>query len=348
MRKTLLASALLAKPGLLILDSPLDGLDAATQQRLGAVLNDVIEQTPAVLLLCRSPQEIPSGCNRLMLLDHGRVLARGESSSLLDTEQAQQVLAAPALRFQAPPLHPDPQGSGHAAPTVELRDVTVNFGDFCVFRDLNWRFDPQQHCVIAGPNGCGKSTLLDMLTGDNHKAYGQAVYLFGQRRGSGESVWDIKRRFGRVDARMQFAVPSGSEVLATVASGFYDSVGLRDRPSDRERATAMDWLRALDLATLAGDEFHTLSFGLQRLVLLARAMVKQPSILLLDEATLSLDAAHRRLLLEAVDHLVAETGCQLLFVSHTVGEIPRCINQRLQFEPGVDGSRIRVSALSEA
>lgn len=345
MRKTLLASALLAKPGLLILDSPLDGLDLATQQRFGAVLNDVIDSTPAVLLLCRSPQEIPSGCNRLLLLDRGRMLARGETAALLDSEQTEKLLAAPALRFQPPPIQARAEKSRRDPPTIELQDVRVSFGDFCVFRDLNWRLEAQQHCVIAGPNGCGKSTLLDMLTGDNHKAYGQAVYLFGQRRGSGESVWDIKRRFGRVDARMQFAVPSGSEVLATVASGFYDSIGLRDRPSDRERSAALDWLRALDLAALAGEEFHTLSFGLQRLVLLARAMVKQPSILLLDEATLSLDAAHRQLLLQAVDHLVAETGCQLLFVSHTVGEIPRCINQRLQFEPGVAGSQVTVSAL---
>ena len=347
MRKTLLASALLARPGLLILDSPLDGLDVDTQHRFGAALNEVIAHSPAVLLLCRSADEVPRGCNRLMLLDRGRVLDRGEAQSLLAGSRTRELLAAPSLHFRAPPA----QGAGSAqaspSPTIELRNVTVSFGDLCVFRDLNWRLERQQHCVVAGPNGCGKSTLLDLLTGDNHKAYGQEVLLFGQRRGSGESVWEIKRRFGRVDARMQFAVPSGSEVLATVVSGFYDSIGLRDRPSDRQRSTAMDWLRALDLAALAGVEFHTLSFGMQRLVLLARAMVKQPSILLLDEATLGLDGAHRRLLLEAVDHLVAEAGCQLLFVSHTVGELPRCINQRLQFEPREDGSRVTVTALPE-
>jgi molybdate transport system ATP-binding protein len=218
----------------------------------------------------------------------------------------------------------------------------VSFGDLCVVRDLSWRLDRHQHCLIAGPNGCGKSTLLDLLTGDNHKAYGQEVYLFGTRRGSGESVWDIKRRFGRVDARMQFQVPAGSRVLDVVLSGHFDSIGLRDRPSDRQREAGRAWLRALGLLPHAAEEFHTLSFGLQRLVLLARAMVKAPRILLLDEATLSLDAGHRRLLLDAVDHVVAGSDCQLLFVSHTAGEVPRCINQQLHFEPRAGGSRVTV------
>jgi molybdate transport system ATP-binding protein len=143
---------------------------------------------------------------------------------------------------------------------------------------------------------------------------------------------------------MQFAVPSGSPVLDVVLSGHFDSLGLRDRPSDRQTARGRAWLTALGLGGLAREEFHTLSFGLQRLVLLARAMVKDPRILLLDEATLSLDAGHRRLLLEAVDHAVATSRCQVLFVSHTPGEVPACINQLLSFEPQEGGSRVSVSA----
>jgi len=143
---------------------------------------------------------------------------------------------------------------------------------------------------------------------------------------------------------MQFAVPSGSRVLDVVLSGHFDSLGLRERPSDRQTACGRSWLAALGLAPWAQEEFHTLSFGLQRLVLLARAMVKDPRILLLDEATLSLDAGHRRLLLEAVDHVVGGSRCQLLFVSHTPGEVPACINQLLRFEPQEGGSRVTVSA----
>jgi molybdate transport system ATP-binding protein len=346
MRKALLGSALLSQPSLLILDSPLDGLDRATQRRLAASLNDIIEELPAVLVLCRSRDEVPEACSNLLLLDRGRVLERGARDALLCGDTARQLLAVPTLDFQAPPAPATRDLAARPArpATLELDNVTVNYGDFCVFRNLRWRMDPHQHCLIAGPNGSGKSTLLDLLTGDNHKAFTQQVRLFGALRGSGESVWDIKAHFGRVDARMQQAVPPGSRVLEVVVSGFYDSLGLRDRPSDGQARQARAWLAALGLATLASEEFHTLSFGLQRLVLLGRAMVKGPSILLLDEATLGLDAGHRRLLLAAVDHVVARGHCQLLFVSHTKGEVPACINQSLEFIPEEGGSRVVVDA----
>jgi molybdate transport system ATP-binding protein len=342
MRKALLASALLAKPALLILDSPLDGLDAATQARLSAALDQIMQKSPAVMLLCRSPREVPAGCNRLLVLEHGRIVAQGDSASLRADARLARISELPPLQFSVPEGRVAAAGSLAEGPTLELNDVSVSFGELCVFRDLSWRLERHQHCLIAGPNGAGKSTLLDLLTGDNHKAYGQDVRLFGRRRGSGESVWDIKARFGRVDARMQFAVPNGSSVEGVVLSGFYDSIGLRDKPTDQQRQSARSWLSTLGLRDQLHSEFHTLSFGVQRLVLLARAMVKSPAILLLDEATLSLDPGHRRLLLEAVDHLVAQSQCQLLFVSHTAGELPRCINQILQFEPQEDGSRISV------
>ena len=348
LRKALLASALLTKPELLILDSPLDGLDRGMQQRLGTALNDIINGSPAVLVLSRSIDEVPDACSHIMLLDGGRIVATGSAQAVREDLRTNKILSAPGVEFVVPEAAPTTRtASSTAEPTLELHGVSVQFGDFCVFRDLTWRLDQHQHCLIAGPNGCGKSTLLDLLTGDNHKAFGQDVRLFGKRRGSGESVWDIKRQFGRVDAKMQFAVPSGSSVRDVVLSGYFDSLGLRDRPSDQQRARGCVWLTALGLASYETTEFHTLSFGLQRLALLARAMVKDPRILLLDEATLSLDAGHRRLLLDALDHVIASSDCQLLFVSHTPGEVPDCINQILSFEPQESGSVVTVSDYPE-
>lgn len=344
MRKTLLASALLSEPELLILDSPLDGLDKATQARLASSLSTIIQSSQAVMLLCRSAEDVPEGCTHLMLLDRGRTVAQGERLPLLNSEVVSRVLRAPAIQFSPPPTRASAPVPQDDTATLELRNVSVSFGEHCVFKDLNWRLDRHQHCLIAGPNGSGKSTLLDLLTGDNHKAYGQQVDLFGRRRGTGESVWDIKARFGRVDSRMQFQVPNGSKVEGVVLSGFFSSLGLHDRPSDQQRSQAKRWLQSLGLAALAGEEFHTLSFGIQRLVLLARAMVKDPVILLLDEATISLDAGHRRLLLDAVDHVVAEGRCQLLFVSHTAGERPLCINQILNFIPAEGGSTVAIES----
>jgi molybdate transport system ATP-binding protein len=341
MRRTLLASAILQRPALMILDSPLDGLDRRIRSQLRRVLDTLIAASRATLVLCRDPDDVPRACSHVMLLGDGRCLLKGQRETVLASDACRQLTAPPAIALGAPPEPPSTLPAGNA-PGIELRGVSVTYGSHCVFRDVDWVLGRDRHCLISGPNGCGKSTLLDLLTGDNHKAYGQHVALFGRLRGSGESVWDIKALFGRVDARMQFAFPAGSSVLQVVCSGFFDSLGLYERPGDRRVAAARAWLDSLGLGDRAGDDFHALSFGLQRLVLLARAMVKNPAFLLLDEATLSLDRAHRRLMIEAIDHVVDAGGSQLLFVSHSPDDLPRCINQSLTFTPHPAGSTVAV------
>ncbi|MEM8492303.1 MAG: ATP-binding cassette domain-containing protein [Pseudomonadota bacterium] len=347
LRKTLLANALLLEPPLLILDSPMDGLDRDTQRSLSEALDTLIPQLPAVLVLCRDQQEIPKAIDQVLVLDRGRIAACGPKAETLSKPATVAALQAPNLDFRisADLIEAANASSGEIpdAVTIELIDVSASFDSKPVFTSLNWKLRRNQHCMIAGPNGSGKSTLLDLLTGDNHKAYGQHVALFGHLRGRGESVWDVKNRFGRVDARLQFSVPNGSDVMSVVASGFFDSVGLHRKPSDLQHRISKRWLVCLGLGRYAAADFFTLSFGLQRLVLLARAMVKGPDILLLDEATLGLDSAHRRLLLQAVDEVISAGRTQLLFVSHTIGERPSCINQLLEFHPTPAGSHVSVT-----
>ncbi|HEY7775346.1 MAG TPA: ATP-binding cassette domain-containing protein [Kineobactrum sp.] len=204
-------------------------------------------------------------------------------------------------------------------------------------RDVNWTFEPGQHCCVSGPNGCGKTTLLSLVTGDNHKAYGQDISLFGRLRGSGESIWDIKQKYGQLDTQLQLNFARNMTSLEVVVSGFFDSVGLFDLSGDVQRRTAEQWLAALGLADHTRSSFDTLSFGLQRMVLLARAMVKSPVILLLDEPTLGLDGTHRKLILRAIDHIAHYSDTQMIFVSHSAGDTPGCINQQLRFEPAAEG-----------
>lgn len=162
-------------------------------------------------------------------------------------------------------------------------------------------------------------------------AYGQAVYLFGTRRGSGETVWDVKARFGVVSNEMHNRYVKGWRVLEVVISGFFDSVGLYDDSGASERGCALAWLEALNIDALATQYYDSISFGQQRLVLLARAMVKHPNVLILDEPCVGLDDSHRELILALVDLIAATTSTHILYVSHTQGEQPRCINQRIRF-----------------
>lgn len=340
MRKTLLVRALLSQPALLILDSPLDGLDRASQQAMQAAIDELLAGEHSLLLLCRQLEDIPAGVSHLLVLDEGRVLCSGERAKVLARSDVQALMRPPlptlgALPAPAPRSYSIPEG-----PLLDLRNVSVAYGDLQVLRDLDWRLERGQHCCVSGPNGCGKTTLLSLITGDNHKAYGQDITLFGRKRGSGESIWEIKQKYGQLDTQLQLNFARNMKVVEVVVSGFFDSIGLFDDWGDVQRRSAEQWLAALGLGDYVRDSFDTLSFGLQRMVLLARAMVKSPLILLLDEPTLGLDGAHRRLLLNAIDHIAANSDTQVIFVSHSAGDNPACINQQLRFEPDSEDFRV--------
>ena len=344
MRKTLLIKAMLSDPGLLILDSPLDGLDQRSQQEMQAVIVELLAGTTPLLLLCRQLSDVPEGCSHVLLLDRGKVAASGSRDEVLLNPITKDLMQPPLPALgELPEPAPRRYSLPEQGPLLALQDVAVRYGELQVLQHVNWRFDRGQHCCVSGPNGCGKTTLLTLVTGDNHKAYGQDITLFGIRRGSGESIWDIKQKYGQLDTQLQLNFARGMKAIEVVVSGFFDTIGLFDDWGDAQRDLAQAWLDALGLAEYSRESYDALSFGLQRMVLLARAMVKAPVILLLDEPTLGLDGYHRRLILRAIDHIARNSDTQIIFVSHSAGDMPACINQHLTFQPDADGFEVVVS-----
>ena len=191
-----------------------------------------------------------------------------------------------------------------------------------------------QHWAIAGPNGAGKTTLLALISGDHLQAYANVIHLFGRRRGSGESIWDIKKQIGLVTPHFHAGYQKRLTAFEVVCSGWFDSVGLYRRCSQTQAEQARQELAAQEIEQLADRPFDHLSHGQQRLVLIARAMVKHPTLLILDEPCAGLDAEHRQAVLEQLDTIAARGRSQLLYVTHHPDERPACITHTLKLEAG--------------
>lgn len=329
-RKMLLARALYHNPKILIIDNPYEGLDQSSQASFRMLLDNLLLGEMAILLLLQDTEELPANVSHVMQLERGQIISQGERRDVLSALQANQPTITDDNHRALPPALPRTYQVPLDQPLFKLCNVNVSYHDKPVLSDINWQFDHGQHCHLSGPNGAGKSTLLSLLCGDNHKAYGQDITLFGRKRGSGETVWEIKEKFGVVNTQLQLTHINRMRVAEVVASGLYDTVGLYNNCSGKARDIALQWLHTIGLDSLAKTAFGELSFGEQRLALLARAMVKSPLILILDEPCLGLDRKHRQQMLSLIDQIADSGRSHILYVSHVNEELPRCINQRLQ------------------
>ena len=200
-----------------------------------------------------------------------------------------------------------------------------------MFENLDWTVRRGERWLLEGPNGSGKSTLLALVIGDHPQAYANDVRIFGRRRGTGDSIWDVKKRIGWVSPELHACMDPGATALDTVLSGFTDTPLSHGEPGARRRRAALAALARFGMERAAGERFGALSAGEGRLVLLARAVVKNPPLLVLDEPCQNLDAANRRRFLSFVDAFCAERpGATLLYVTHRADSVPRCIDRRIR------------------
>ena len=329
MQRVLLARAVAAMPGLLILDEPFDGLDASTRHQMMAVIQGLMAGGTQTVVVTHREKELPRAITHILRLGHGRVLSAGP--------RAARKAAGPVM----PRDRHRPAGTGSGNPKntvlVKMENVCIAYGETTIIQRLSWTVRSGEHWAVTGPNGCGKSTLLGLITTENLQGYANTIELFGRRRGSGESIWDIRQKIGRVSPELQRRYRSGISALKVVLSGFFDSLGLYRKADDRQLETARTWIGRLGIDHLSHRPFDQLSQGEQRMVLLARAMVKTPRLLILDEPCQGLDSENRQRILDLIDAAVARSQTTLIFVTHDPEERLGCITDIIAFEKGPGG-----------
>ena len=333
-----LARALAHPMRLLILDEPFTGLDAATRAHFHAVLECLMDTPLRVLLIVTRTEDLPRHITHLLCVAKCRVVAAGPRAEILASGMVRTRSTA-SHSFQAKSETrwnvslPGSEAQCPGRELVRLRNATVRYGDSAILRDINWTIRAGESWALLGPNGSGKTTLLSLILGDHPQVYTNDVVVFDRPRGSGESVWEIRRHIGWVSPEQHLHFNAAATCFAVVASGFHDTVGLFQPVTARQRQAARRGLAQFQLLAFAEQPLFSLSAGLQRMVLLARALVKRPRLLILDEPCQGLDAAHRDSFKRAVDALIRARAVTAIYVTHRPDEIPPGITRVLRLPP---------------
>ena len=316
-RKVMIIRALASKPDLLVLDEPFDGLDVNTLAMLQAHLQGLITTTPMVFVLNRF-DEFPEFITDIAYVENGRLQHQIKRSDEQAYAELYQLLHLKTTDLKVPDADPETVAPplDPKQPLVRLNGITIKYDGVEIISQLDWTIEHNQHWQLSGPNGSGKTGLLSLITGDHPQCYVNDIFVFGFKRGSGESIWQIKQYIGYVSTALQWEYRVGTGLRNVIISGFYDSIGLYTKCTDRQRQIAEQWLALLGMSDRADQPFNKLSYGDQRLILIARAMVKHPPLLILDEPCLGLDDMNRQLVLALIEKICADSETSVIYVNH--------------------------------
>lgn len=318
LRRLQIVKALMTSPRVLIMDNPFIGLDAEMRHQLNELLKQLINERGLQLILVLSREdEIPDFITHVAPVYNKVVGGKIEKSLFSVATDVSCNIGGVASGGV--------DSSDGKDVIIELRNVTLRYGERVIFENLNWTVCRGERWALHGRNGSGKSALLSLICADNPQSYACDISLFGQRRGKGESIWDIKRRIGYVSPEMHRAYLKDLPSIEIVASGLHDSIGLYKRPCPKQMEVCKEWMWVFGIEELAERTFLTLSSGEQRLVLLARAFVKDPELLILDEPLHGLDTQRREQVRGIIDRFCIRPEKTLIMVTHYPEELPSCI-----------------------
>jgi molybdate transport system ATP-binding protein len=330
-KRVLLAAALLRNPSLLLLDNPLSGLDVGSRQSFNRLIT-AISNSGITIVMVTSPDEIPDAITHVAILNQGQEVKTMLKDELTICEQKSvQPVALDGVELMAllsatttPPFEA----------IVKMENVSIKYGDKVVLGNISWNVKQGEKWALVGHNGAGKSTLLSLINGDNPQAYTNNITLFDRRRGSGESTWDIKRNIGFVSPELFQYFPGGVYCIDVVESGFYDTLGLFQESDPAKRAIALRWMEIFGIEALAATPFSNVAATTQRLCLLARALVKNPPLLILDEPCHGFNVSQQRHFKSLINSICKASNKTLIYVSHYQHEIPECVTRVIQLENG--------------
>ena len=340
LRKYSIDRALQRGGRLLVIDNPFIGLDAPSREAFAARLGELVRLNglQVVLMMARADvmpdfithvvQVQRPGVWDKMSVDVYRSAAAEWHVPDPDKHRLQAVLDLPHRDLASDGFYPM---GGHPE-VVRCRDVTIRYDDRTILKHLDWTVHEGESWVVSGCNGSGKSTLLSLVCADNPQAYACHIELFSHRRGSGESIWDIKRHIGYVSPELHRAFQDQVSALQMVAGGLYDTSGFFRQVNAADREACMRWMWIFRIDHLAERPYLRLSDGEQRLCLLARAFVRDPELLVLDEPMHGLDDCNSLMVRMVIDAFMRRPHKTLLFVTHFESELPGCITHRLMLE----------------
>ena len=328
-KRTQIAIALLEQPEFLILDNPFTGLDVEGRKILHQIIQTISQKGMHILLISTN-QEIPETITHIACLEKGEIIFAGkkEDFHLPKTIDSTQKLNASLLNQLRNPVKEEFDFA------IKMKNVEVQYGEKKILSQINWTVAKSERWNLSGPNGAGKSTLLSLITADNPQAYANEIYLFDKRRGSGESIWDIKKKIGFVSPELHLYFDYSATCFEVIASGLFDTIGLFRQVNDAQKEKISLWLHLLDLEKIQTKRLAQLSLGEQRRILLARALIKNPPLLILDEPCQGLDDEQTEYFKNLIDQICEAFRTTLVYVSHYKHQIPGCVDHFLHLENG--------------
>ncbi|OOG78143.1 molybdenum ABC transporter ATP-binding protein [Algoriphagus sp. A40] len=319
-RRLVLGLGLMRQPLIFLMDQPMTGLDVKSRSEFGEILKVMISEGVHVLLTT-SAYEVPEGITHVArlgntgiketwLVEDFHLTAKHEKKLAYDWELLDSLL---------------PKINIGNTEVIRLENLTIKYGEKLILKSLNWEVRLGDRWLLKGANGSGKSTLISLLIGENPQAYSQNLWLFGRKRGTGESIWDVKRPTGFVAPELSRFFPANQTCHKVILSGLFDTMGLFRKVTEEQENLAKSWLKLFHLETVADIPINRLSLENQRWTLLARALIKQPKLLILDEASQGMDEFQRRLFKDTVQQICERSTITLIYVSHYAEDVPEAV-----------------------